>query len=324
MSATRGPARNLLEALLAVCALGPLWLLPPGLGIAGLRFTGTVLFTILRGRRRHARERVMVTLGLSEREADDVVRGAFQNLVTNVLEAGRVAAQLKRKPLNELVTIEGEEHIRSALERGQGVLLCTAHLGAWEAMGPVLARVFRPVWAVARPLDNPLLESLALRLRGEVLAGTFLKDGSALPMARLIKKGEIVALLLDQNAGSSGLLLPFLGLPTRQHRAAGVLGTRFGAVVVAAYMLREPGSMAYRLVIEPPAQPDAALGEHEQEAGMVLAVSRSLERQVLAHPEQWNWLHDRWHSAEIALYLKRRWADLPETGSAGPVPESTN
>ena len=306
MSASRGPVRNVVEAALAVGLLGPLLLLPPRATLAGLRAVGRLLFLVARGRRAHARRRVQLTLGLDRERADAVVAGAFANLATNVLEAGCVARLLRQEPLDSLVAIEGGEHLAGALERGEGVLLATAHLGAWEAMGPVLAQAFRPVWAVARPLDNPLLEKLALRLRGEVLAGTFDKHGSALRMARLVKQGEVVALLLDQNAGSAGVMLPFLGLPSRQHRAAGVLGARFGATVICAYMLRGAGDGRYRLVIEPPLRAAAGADPAQAELDLVSAVSRSLERRVLANPEQWNWLHDRWHSAEVTLFLDRQ------------------
>jgi KDO2-lipid IV(A) lauroyltransferase len=324
MSAPRGNVRNALETVLAVGALGPLLLLPPRLAMAGLAGLGDLLFFCLRGRRAHARRRVRQTLGLDEREADRVVRGAFRMLTTNVLEAGRVVRALKHRPVEDLVTIEGAEHMRDAIDAGHGVLLTTAHLGCWEAMAPILGEVFQPVWAVARPLDNPMLESLALKLRGQVLAGTVEKEGSALKMARLVRKGEVVGLLLDQNAGSSGVMLPFLGLPSKQHRAAGVLGARFGATVVPAYMLREPTGWRYRLVIEPPVVvPDGMKGE-EAEREMILAVSRSLERRVREHPEQWNWLHDRWHSAEVTLFLERQRREEAESKPTPATAESTN
>lgn len=324
MATQRGRLRNLLEAALALTVCAPLLVLPQRLAQAVLAAWGSVGFVVLPRRRRRAIARIRQTLGLDQREARRVAHGSFRNLVRNVLEAGFVARRLRRAGPAEIAIIEGGEHLRSALARGEGVLLATAHLGAWEAMGPILAAAFRRVWAVARPLDNPLLERFALRLRGEVLAGTLEKDGSALRMARLLRDGQVVALLLDQNAGSSGVTLPFLGLPSRQHRSAGVLGQRFGATVLCAYLLRERGDRPYRLVIEAPLRAPPGLADDAAERALVLAVSRSLERQVLAHPEQWNWLHDRWFSAEVALYRERQARPPAESGGAARVAGGTN
>ncbi|RKY21358.1 MAG: hypothetical protein DRQ55_04705 [Planctomycetota bacterium] len=324
MTAPRGAIRNLLESGLALVALGPLLLMPPRVAVLGLRALGSVLFWCLPGRRAHARRRVQQTLGMDVRAADRVVHGAFRNLATNAMEALRLERALRRGGVEQLVAVEGAEHLQAALDRGQGVVLAGAHLGAWEAIPVIVAKLFKPLFAVARPLDNPLLERMLKGLRGEVLAGTLDKDGSARDMARLMRKNEMVGMLLDQNAGSAGLMLPFLGLPSRQHRVAGVMGTRFGAAVLPMYMLREPGCMRFRLLIEPAVSVPEGLSPEDAERELVLAVSRSLERQVMEHPEQWNWLHDRWHSAEVALFLERQQRERTKSGPGPALAESTN
>ena len=322
MSSRRGPLRNRIEALLVAIVFDPIGRMPRRLGLALLKGLGSFAFHVMAGRRAHARRRVQCTLGCTRAEADRIVRGAFQTMAQNVLEADWVARELRRRPLEELVTIEGREHIDDALAAGHGVLAAGAHLGAWEAQAVVLGHVFKPVWAVARPLDNPLLEQRAVVRRGQLLAGTLEKDGSARKLMQLVRDGEIVGLLLDQNAGSKGVMLPFLGLPTRMHRAAGTMGARMGAKVVPTYMLRESAGR-YRLVVEAPVSVPEGLSREQTEREVVLAVSHSLERQVLAHPEQWLWLHDRWHSAEVVLFHEREARAAGGREAGVPVPAGT-
>jgi KDO2-lipid IV(A) lauroyltransferase len=182
---------------------------------------------------------------------------------------------------------------------------------------PIILRdLFGPVWAVQRPSENPILAAWMERWRTSRLAGTLDKDGSALKLARLVRDGEIIGLLLDQNAGRQGVMLGFLGRPSWHHKVPGVMARRFGAAVVPTYQRRERGHLRFTLVFEPPIEPDPVLGDAEAiETDVVRRLSSSLAARVRQDPGQWLWLHDRWRRAERVLEQRRR-----EEAGAAPAP----
>ncbi|MFT7462825.1 MAG: KDO2-lipid IV(A) lauroyltransferase [Pseudohongiellaceae bacterium] len=305
MTESRNTFRNRLEWLL-VCALaGPVLLMPRRPALWAMRCFGDLSYVLLVSRRRRASELVQEHLGVDKRRARTIVRGAFRTMALNLIEPLLLHRQLKTKSLDALVTVEGIEHALALKEQGKGMLLATAHLGAWECLAHVCRLCLAPVWAVARPLDNPLLEKLVVQYRLGGLAGTLEKDGSGLRMARLFRKGEIVILVLDQNAGRKSVLMDFLGTPSRQHKVSGAMAVRFGVPVLPTYLLREPDGLRYRFVIEPAIEPDPSLEGEEAERDVVRRVSESLEARVQSTPEQWLWLHDRWRSARHTAMVEQ-------------------
>ncbi len=300
---------NRVEASCVAGLVGAMRVLPAWSCHAALGGLSRLGYLLMRSRREHAVQLVCERLGLSEPEARHVVKGAFRTLALNVGESILLKRALSKGRLEDHLIFEGAEHLEQAFERKGGVLIATAHLGAWEITGELLARRFRPVWAVGRTMDNPHLDRLVKELRDSALAGTLAKEGSGRSMARLFKKGESVVLLLDQNAGRQGLMMDFLGSPAMQHRVAGVMARRFDVAVVPLYILREPGRLKFRMVLEPPILAQSELPEDEAIQDVVQRVSDSLEARIRKSPEQWLWLHDRWRKARWLLRREQRQAE---------------
>jgi KDO2-lipid IV(A) lauroyltransferase len=305
VAARRGAARNRAEYLLAEGVTRLVGALPERLVRRGLGRVAVVIRWLAGRRSAHTLGRVRHALGLPDGDAraERILRGAYEVLLVNVFEQDLVERRLARgaRP-DEFVTVEGAEHLQAALAGPHGVLLCSGHLGAWELIPLFMARRFTPIWTVVRELDNPLLERSLMGRRLRCTRGHVPKEGGGLKLARLMKAGEHVAMLLDQNAGSQGVILPFLGMPSSHHNVAGVLAQRFGAVVVPVYMLREEDGRRFRFVVEPPLRADPALPPEQAAVDVTRRLSASLQAMVTRHPEQWLWLHDRWRHA---LHVQR-------------------
>ncbi len=67
--------------------------------------------------------------------------------------------------LLNLVDVEGEDRIRTAIAAGHGAIVFSGHFGYWELHGLVHALVLAPMSVLARPLDNPHLHALLERMR---------------------------------------------------------------------------------------------------------------------------------------------------------------
>jgi KDO2-lipid IV(A) lauroyltransferase len=116
----------------------------------------------------------------------------------------------------------------------------------------------------------------------------------ALPgVLRALKRGEIAALLMDQDAGRQGIFVEFFGRSCSTSDAVGRLAVRTGAPVVVSITQRVgPGQRhrftARRVDFEPAGDARADAAEVTRRATAVL------EEMIRARPEQWLWIHRRW------------------------------
>ena len=300
MAAPHGAIRNWAEYLVVRAVAGTVGRAPASVSLGLARGISRLACGLLRGRRRRASERIVTCLGLRSGDArvKAILRGAYQCLALNAVEPMLVERLLDAgRPPPEIVRIEGQEHLSGAFASGRPVLICSGHIGAWESVPVLLARLHQPIWAMARPLTNPLIERYLAERRLRCVRGTVSKDGGGLKFARIMRAGEPLGLLLDQNAGSKGVILDFLGLPASHHTVAGVMAQRFGAQVLPLYLIREPQPLRFRMIVEPAITADPALPAEKAELDVVERLTRSMERIVRAHPDQWLWLHDRWRHA---------------------------
>ena len=305
MSRARSPIRDNLEYYAVRVVLGLLRTLPPRLCVGLLKGVGTLCHHVLRERREASVENVMASLGVGRQRALEITKHSFQGLALNMGEPILLERVLEGKPLESHVQVDGAENYDKLFD-GKGGILAMAHLGSWEGMGVVVERRFRPVHVVGRPLDNPKLRQFMYEVRSAGIKGHLPKDGIGMPIARLLKKGEPVAITLDQNSGRKGIMLDFFGRPAMQHKIHGVFAKRFGIPVVPLYVIRKPGLLRYHVVLEDPIYADPDLPEEEAVIDVVSRVSASLERRILEHPDQWLWIHDRWRRATRALRKKAR------------------
>jgi len=158
--------RHLLEYLAARAVLTLLRLLPrslaTGVAMAGSRF----LFVRLpRLRRIGLRNLELAFPQLSLAERHQVLEQSFENF-------GRIIADFAHfrdaTPTDFAARVEtslpqaSETRYRAAKAVGRGVIFVTPHLGNWEMLALAMSAVREPIAYLARPLDNPLLESLHL------------------------------------------------------------------------------------------------------------------------------------------------------------------
>jgi Kdo2-lipid IVA lauroyltransferase/acyltransferase len=193
------------------------------------------------------------------------------------------------------VSVEGLEHLPQAAENPGGILLLTGHFGNWELLGLAHVLAGRPLAVVVRPLDSPLLNRLAERLRARTGAELIVKRSGLPAVIDALRRGRMIGVLLDQNASrDEGVFVPFFGRLASTSRSLALLSLRTRRPIVPVFIHREPDGR-HRIVVE------AALG---RPATPVPAAILELTAQCAARteatirrwPEQWFWLHRRWRT----------------------------
>ncbi|MEO8587370.1 MAG: lysophospholipid acyltransferase family protein [Acidobacteriota bacterium] len=213
---------------------------------------------------------------------------------------GGVAAELFRAlshdPADALERIEtvGAAVAKEAFATGRGVFFLTAHLGNWEWAALGTGALGISVGVVARPLDNPLLDTTLTRLRSSMGNTVIQKRDATRAMLRALRSGGAIGILNDQHAHPpDAVTAPFFGRPAATSSALARLADRTEALVVPTYAIRVAPAR-WRLTYEPALDVRTLSLEERGVESLTARLNGILESMVRRHPEQWLWLHNRW------------------------------
>ncbi len=279
--------------------LGLFRLLPPKAAFAVTDRLGDVAWWIDRRHREVALDNVSKTLGGTKNDAAHrrLVRRVFRNFMRVGAEFALLPDLIAKRGLDRVIEVDGKENVERALAAGTGVIVFSAHLGNWEAIAAVGAPLGMRLHSVGRTLDNPWLDRYLTRHRGRYALSVIPKNQGLPQIVRALKRGDCVAMLLDQFAGREGLDVPFLGRLASTFRAPAELAVRFGFPLLGGFGVRVDDSPRFRLTFEPPIFPDMSAPREAEVRRLTTAISDLMGKHVLAHPDQWNWLHRRWRTA---------------------------
>ncbi|PYX98130.1 MAG: lipid A biosynthesis acyltransferase [Acidobacteria bacterium] len=190
---------------------------------------------------------------------------------------------------------DGFENYTAGRDAGRGVLLLTAHLGAWE-IGSFVHSIFgNPIKIVVRRLDNPKVDALVERYRTLHGNQTFAKEDFARGLLAAMKAGETVGILMDTNmTPPQGVFVNFFGKPACTASGMARVALRSGAAVVPAFTIWDKNLKKYRVRFDPTLQL-VSTGDDDADAITNTALfNRVIQNYVTRYPEQWLWVHRRW------------------------------
>ncbi len=226
-------------------------------------------------------------------------RGVYRHFGTVILDLlwmqGRSAAQLLG-----LADLDGVEHVQAARARGRGVLCPGAHLGNWELQAIASVPLVGDIASIARPLDNPRLDSRLVALRTSTGNSVIYKQKALAQAIRTLRGGGILAVLIDQNVQEKdGVFVRYFGRPACTTTVAAALALKTGcAIIPVRCTLQENGR--YRMTYGPPVEWNGSGRRDEDVVGLTQQLTAVIESWVRETPEQWLWLHRRWKTQPLA------------------------
>lgn len=240
------------------------------------------------------RENLRHALGGTHDEAarDAVAAAFFRHLGTNLMEFV-LLGRMSPAQLRDRVELAGLEHYRAAAAAGQGVLLVTGHFGNWELLAARLGAEGIPVTFLGKSQSNPRVDRLLAALRARAGVRIIRSGGPLKEMVSALRRGEVIGLAADQDAGPEGCFVPFLGRPASFYRGAAYFSWKLGAPVVSAMICRLPDGR-HHLELGPPYAPEPGWDEATAVARLTEIFAQRLEAAVRRSPEQYFWTHRRW------------------------------
>ena len=265
-------------------------------------FLGDVGFWLDKRHRDITLENIALALGreLDSKQQVALARSVYRNLGQVLFEVAW-SWTLSEKALSECITVEGQEHLQAACDRGKGVLVVTAHIGNWELL-PIAAKgVAIPINIVYRPLDFKPLNTIIEQSRSRFGAKLIPSRHALLRILGALKKGEAVAMLMDQNVDYyDGVWVDFFGHPACTSKSMAVIAMKTGASVLPVFLFREVSGFRATCgeALTPADTGDRTKDIEANTAQYTLAIEKAIRQK----PDQWFWVHRRWKTKTYALW----------------------
>jgi len=193
----------------------------------------------------------------------------------------------------KIVHVSGEEHLEKAIESNKGVIVLTAHVGAFDLVGTYLALMdYRPQ-IIGKAQKDERLNRLLTKNRSKRGAQVIERGKDTLKVIRNLKLGGLVIMLIDQDTKVKSVFVDFMGRMASTPIGTALFAIRTGAKVIPVGIYLDD-NFQQQLKIYPEVPTVITGNEEEDIITNTLAFSKASEKLINHDPIQWVWMHERW------------------------------
>ena len=241
---------------------------------------------------------------LEPHEIKKLARQVFKNLMYIIFEIGW-SLKLDPQDVRKYFRVDGLLNFIHATQKGNGVLVLTAHMGNWELLPVIGGLNNMPVNVLFRPFDFPALDQFFLKLRSRFGAVMIPTARSMRKVLRNLRRGETIAILMDQNVDwYEGVFVDFFGHRACTNKGMALLALKTGAPVLPIFLIRE--NSGFKLKICPEIAPIKTGDKTKDVEANTAQYNRAIESIVREYPDQWFWVHQRWKTKPYHPWPKLR------------------
>ncbi|MDI9818722.1 MULTISPECIES: lysophospholipid acyltransferase family protein [unclassified Legionella] len=266
-----------------------------------ISLAGRFLYRFVPYRRRVIKANISQVFGeqLNSGQQKRLAQAFYSHLATSIKEIIQLRFMAEGK-LRQRVEIRGHERLLEIAAQQRGVLVLTGHFGNWEfaPIGGILNfKEFQGQFHfIRRTLGNKIIERLLFRRYYQAGLNVIPKKNSLEQVCNALDQNHAVVFVLDQHASlvnRDGVAVEFFGKKAGTYRSLASFSRHTGVPVVPAAGYRLPDGRHVLEFHEPIYWQDYG-NTQESIYRNTLAYNQALEKIILAHPEQWHWLHKRW------------------------------
>jgi KDO2-lipid IV(A) lauroyltransferase len=165
-------------------------------------------------------------------------------------------------------------------------------------MGRAFANFSITCSVVAKPMKNPLVESIILKKRIRAGLKIIYQRDALRAITKALKRNEFVGILIDQDAGEEGIFPDFFGRPASTVPTVAALAAKFNCSILPCVLFME-GRNKYSFYINGPLKTVLTGNRQEDLLNNTQLYNNIIEAQVRRHPDQYfGWLHRRWKTKD--------------------------
>ncbi len=279
--------------------------LPLRLGYRVAAAVAEVCYHFFHRQRRALNENMAWVLQSSDRrEVDAVARRAFRNFGKYVIDFVHFPVMTRDEVRRRLVFSQWQE-LDEVIASGRGMLIVTMHFGVFDLGAAALAAYEYPTNAIADNYGYAKMNELIHGSREKLGLKVIPVDRAGPSVFRALKRGEILALVIDVPPPDQTIVVDFLGAPAEVSSTPARIALRTGAWVVPAMVLRGPdGDSLIRPVLDTRTVRYEPTGDEERDVPeLTRLIMSALEPFIRDHPEQW-------------FIFRRMWPNVPQTAEA--------
>ncbi|MDQ6908323.1 MAG: lysophospholipid acyltransferase family protein [Chloroflexota bacterium] len=191
-----------------------------------------------------ANMRHVMGAGATEIAVQDAARRAFRMQSRNGFDLLRVP-RVSLKRIERQVRLDGDwAVVDDALAAGRGVILCTAHYGAFDIMGQfIINRGYDATLLVGRTTSHFVHDSVTyLRQSRGWHIEQVTEPGSVRRVMKALKEGKVVGMAVDRDWSGTGTPVTFFGAPTTLPVGPVRMALATGAEIVTVIAPRVEGN----------------------------------------------------------------------------------
>ena len=262
---------------------------------------GKLVYVLARGQRRLVLRNLRFCY--SEWQDDQIrklARRVFENFGITFLEVCQ-SAFMSRDELSSRYRVKGGANLTNALKANKGILIITAHIGNWEVAQHYMNNFEKPFSVVATRMKQAWANRLLNHLRSRFGNTVIDKKGGLQNIMQALRRGEIVALLIDQSRRKQGIEVSFFGREATATPAAALLAMRCKVTVLPGFCVRDPDGQL-TLHLRPPLEMIRTGDLQRDLQSNTQIMMNAVEEMVREYPDQWFWTLKPWKVAYPHLY----------------------
>jgi len=227
----------------------------------------------------------------TEREIARYVKEVYINFGKYMTEFFTIP-KLNYEKIKEKVIVDNIEILDSALQKGNGVIALTAHIGNWELAGVIASILGYKISAVVIPYITPKVTEIYKRIRESKGVEVIFTGSNPKDFVKFKKENKILAILGDRVFTEKGVVVDFMGKKAIFPRGPATLAIKLKTEFISGFLVRE--NEKYKLFFEKIDYPPENLNEEEKIDFLLNECVKKIEKVILKYPTQWLSFQDIW------------------------------
>ena len=229
----------------------------------------------------------------------EIARLAYQNLVLNAVEH-LCLANMTGEDLQRIVKIENKEILQNAFARGKGVIYVGGHFGNWEYMGGAISSMGCKMAYVVSEIGNHYIDKVVNDHRRQMGVEIINKGMATRGIIKSLRDNYGIAMLMDQDAGASGVFVNFFGRPCSTPPGPAIFALKTGAAMLFISPIRQPDGTIRASFTDISIDYDKGVSD-EHIHDITQRCTTMLEDKIRLYPDHWLWMHRRWKTKKQSL-----------------------